>query len=207
MLRRAADRDDDQEIDHELERERRIEAEDLRAERAAEAGEAGADRERRRRRSAPTLMPSPRATRGSSTAARSRLPKRVCVRTSCSSDDEQRRRPAMMKQPVEADLDAEDARRGPAAGRAAGSICCCEPMRVIDRRDRHEHDADREQHLVEMAALRRDAGRACAPARRPSSAATMKASGRRQQERHAAAVHQDAPSRSRRPWRRRRARG
>ena len=43
--RRAADRHDDQEVDHELERKVRIEAEDLGAERAAEAGEARADRE------------------------------------------------------------------------------------------------------------------------------------------------------------------
>jgi hypothetical protein len=34
------DRDDDQEIDHELERKRRIEAEDLGAERAAESRKA-----------------------------------------------------------------------------------------------------------------------------------------------------------------------
>jgi hypothetical protein len=32
-----------------------------------------------------TLMPSPAATRGSSTAARSRLPKRVFDRMSCST--------------------------------------------------------------------------------------------------------------------------
>ena len=38
--RRAADGDDDEEVDHELKRELRIEAEDRRAERAAEAGEA-----------------------------------------------------------------------------------------------------------------------------------------------------------------------
>ncbi len=53
-----------------------------------------------------TLMPSPRATRGSSTAARSRLPKRVRLRMICSThrehaadgDDEQ---------PVDADAAAE----------------------------------------------------------------------------------------------------
>ena len=41
--RRAADRHHDQEVDHVFEREGRIEAEDFRTERAAEAGEAGAE--------------------------------------------------------------------------------------------------------------------------------------------------------------------
>src|SRR5437660_8950733 len=43
--RRAADRHYDQEVDHELQRKGRIEPEDFRPERAAEAGETGAERE------------------------------------------------------------------------------------------------------------------------------------------------------------------
>ena len=41
----AADRHHDQEVDHEFQREIRIEPEDFRAERAAEAGEAAAEGE------------------------------------------------------------------------------------------------------------------------------------------------------------------
>ena len=62
-------------------------------------------------------MPSPLAARGSSTAARSRLPNRVCARISCSADGEQAA-DHDDHQPVAADADAEEidlALRAPAA--------------------------------------------------------------------------------------------
>ena len=86
--RRAADRDDDQEVDHELEREGRIEPEDLGAERAAEAGEPGADGEGQRRRPQLTLMPSPRATR----AVVDRGAQPAAEAGACASDELQRDR-------------------------------------------------------------------------------------------------------------------
>ena len=116
-----------------------------------------------------TLMPSPRATRGSSTAARSRLPKRVLRQDELQGDDE-RAADGDDEAAVEADAERRAHRCGPAASVGSWMSCCCEPMHVVDRRDRHEDEADGEQHLVEVAAARRAAGRACARAPAPSSA-------------------------------------
>ena len=137
-------------------------------------------------------MPSPRATRGSSTAARSRLPKRVRVRTelqrrrvSSAADDDD-------EAAVDADADAERSRRGPAARPAAGCSAGCEPIEVVDRRHRHEHQADREQHLVEvrLRPYMRPVERALEHAA-PSSAGADEGQRQAGEERHAAAVHQE----------------
>ena len=58
-------------------------ANDVGGERAAKAGEAAANRESDREQRS-TSTPSPAATRGSSTAARSCAPKRVLTRKTCS---------------------------------------------------------------------------------------------------------------------------
>ena len=86
MRRRAADRDDDQEVDHELEREDRIEAEDLGAQRAAEAGQPAAEREGEgehlRHVDAEAARDARVVDRGAQAAAEARLaPARIAARS------------------------------------------------------------------------------------------------------------------------------
>ena len=84
-----------------------------------------------------------------STAARTCAPKRVY---SSASDEQQRddQRDADQEQPVDAEVQAEDGQGAAQIGRHL--------HRLLDRavdigrgRDRHEHEPDGEQHLVEIA--------------------------------------------------------
>ena len=90
---RAADRDDDQEGDQKLDRKRGVDAaDDVGRQRPAEAGEPAADGEGDGEQRS-TLMPSPAATRGSSTAARNCAPKRVLDQEKLEGGGDERRRP------------------------------------------------------------------------------------------------------------------
>ncbi len=120
-------------------------------------------------------MPSPRATRWSSTAARSRLPNEQAA----DHDDHQ---------PVAPDPDTEDIELALQHGRDVDEL-----LRgahdVIDPGHRHEDEADGEQHLIEMAlGIDMDIERALehGPERGPEQESERQA----EQERHAQAVHQ-----------------
>ena len=146
--RGAADRHHDQEIDHEFQREGRVEAEDLRAERAAEAGEAGAEREGEREHAVDVDAEPARHARvidrRRAAGCRSGCPTRMSCRPSVSSaadhDDQQA---------IAANADAEQLELALQHARDLDEDLL-RAHDVVDGGDRHEHEADGEQHLVEM---------------------------------------------------------
>jgi hypothetical protein len=93
-------------------------------------------------------MPRPRATRASSTEARSRLPKRVRDRINCSPIVSSPQT-TMISSRVAAKPDAHhvDLPLQP-AGHTREHLP--RAHHVVHRRHRHEDEADREQHLIEM---------------------------------------------------------
>jgi hypothetical protein len=93
-------------------------------------------------------MPRPRATRASSTAARRREPKRCWQSENCSAIGEQAA-DHDDEQAIAADADAEQVDLALQVGRDRDELLL-RAHHVVDRRDRHEHEADREQHLLEM---------------------------------------------------------
>ena len=95
-----------------------------------------------------TSRPRPRATRGSSTAARRRLPKRVRDSTSCSASGSTRA-DHDHEEPVLADADLSKSKPALQPGRQL-HVLLHRADEVVDRRHGHEDEADREQHLVEM---------------------------------------------------------
>ena len=125
-----------------------IEAEDLRAERAAEPGKARAEREghgeHRVDIDAEPARDALIVDRGAQPAAEARFRQRKLQRDreQAADDDDQ--------QPVVADADAEHVDLALQHLRDLHEL-----LRgahdVVDGRDRHEHEADGEQHLVEMA--------------------------------------------------------
>ena len=97
-------------------------------------------------------MPRPAAAVALSTLARTWLPKRVRSMMYCSASVSAATT-TIRKMPVDAEVEAE--RNGPArADTPAARTGCCDGAEEVGRDgDRHEHEADREQHLVEMAGL------------------------------------------------------
>ena len=84
-----------------------------------------------------------------STAARTCAPKRV-YSSAATSSERDRQRDADQEQPVDAEGEPEDGHRAAQVGRHL--------HRLLDRavdvgrgRDRHEHEPDGQQHLVEIA--------------------------------------------------------
>ncbi len=90
---------------------------------------------------------------------------------------------------IEPDLDAEDADAAAEPGRQRHELLL-RAHRIIDRRDRHEDDADRKQHLVEMsAAVEPDVERALEE--EADRGGDQERERERREERHAEAVHHD----------------
>ncbi len=116
---RAADRDDDQEIDHELDRESGVEVEDLDAERAGETGKAGPDSEGDREQAVDIDAHAARhagvVDRGAQLAAKARARQHdVKEQRDQPADDDQ-------KQPVDADVEPrEDVKLPAEEGAGAG---------------------------------------------------------------------------------------
>ena len=95
-----------------------------------------------------TSMPRPLATRASSTAARSRLPKRVRARTHCSATVSAAQTTMMNRRYLPMPTPARSKR--PCSHAGSWTICWLRADEVVDRGHRHEDEADREQHLVEV---------------------------------------------------------
>ena len=97
----------------------------------------------------PTSMPRPPATRPSSTAALSRLPKRVfgehelqSEREQAADDDDE--------EPIDADARTEKVDPARQARRQIDDLLVG-AHQIIDHGGRHEDEADRKQYLIEMA--------------------------------------------------------
>ena len=146
----AADGHHDQKVDHEFQRKIRIEPEDLRAQRAAQSGKAASEREGEGKHlrhvdaepAGGAWIVHRRAQPAAESCARQHQLK-PCRQQSADHDDHQ---------PVAADADAEEIDLSLQGGRKLDE----DPRRphdVIDRRHRHEDEADREQHLIEVAAV------------------------------------------------------
>ena len=153
----AADRHHDQEVDHEFQRKIRIEPEDLRAQRAAEAGKAAAEREGEgehlRHVDAEPAGGARIVDRRAQPAAEPRARQhQLQARGQQAADHDDH-------QPVAADADAEEIELSFQRRRQLDE----DPRRshdVVDRRDRHEDEADartapdRDGFGVEMAVER-----------------------------------------------------
>src|SRR5450631_3551739 len=147
--RRSAHRDHDQEIDHELQGKRGIEADDVRAQRPAEAREPAAEREGQEK-DAIHVDAEPRCDArivdgGAEPAAESRFhqhPLQYERKQSAHDDDEQAIDADSHPTEIEALLQER--------GQLDEDLLRAEE--IVDRRDRHEHEADREEHLVERRA-------------------------------------------------------
>ena len=129
-----------------------------------------------------TLMPSPRATRGIIDRARSRLPKRVLREDELQADREQAA-DHDDEQAVAADADAEKFELPLQHARELDEHLL-RAHDVVDRRDRHEDEADGEQHLVEMA-LAVDVHIERALEQRPDQRGDEEGDGQPGEERHA----------------------
>src|ERR1044072_4021723 len=145
--RRAADGHHNQEEDHELEGEVRIEPEDSRAERAAEARKPRADRERDGEYGVDVDAKPARDARIIDGAGQARAEagshQRELQRDgeqAADQDDEQA---------IAADADAEEVDLALQVGGDRGDLLL-RAHHEVDACDRHEHEADREQHLFEM---------------------------------------------------------
>src|SRR5246127_5748469 len=146
--RRAADRHHDQEVDHVFEREGRIEAENFGAERAAESREARSDGKR---------QAEDRVDVDAEPAGNARVVDRgaqPAAETGAGQNELQadREHPADHddEQPVASDADAEDLEAALQYARDLDEDLL-RAHHVVDRGDRHEDEADGEQHLVEVA--------------------------------------------------------
>ena len=132
-----------------MQRKGRIETDDPAGERAAEAGKPAAGRECERENAYRRRCRGRSACGRSSTAARSRLPKRV----SCEHELESEREQAADdddEKPIDADARAEKIEPSGKARRQIDDLLIG-AHEIIDHGRRHEDEADRKQHLIEMA--------------------------------------------------------
>src|SRR5262249_54866655 len=185
--RGAADRHHDQEVDHVFERKGRIEAENLGAERAAESGEARPDGKRQAEdRVDVDAEPAGDARvvdRGAQSAAET-----GAGQNELQADREQ---PADHddEQSVASDADAEYLEAALQHARDLDEDLL-RAHHVVDGGDRHEDEADGEQHLVEVA-LAVDVHIERALEQRPDQRGGDEGDGKPGEERQAGAVDQD----------------
>ena len=145
--RGAADRDDDEKVDHELQRELRVEAEDGRAERAAETREPRSEREGQRKDRGDIDAEPTRDARIVNGRAQTRAETRLrqaelqCSRQDRTEDDD--KKPVLVEGEV-ADLDIAFERFRHVDDLRARA------HEIIDARHRHEDEADGEHDLFEM---------------------------------------------------------
>ena len=144
----AADRHHDQEIDHVFERKGRIEAENLGPERPAKAGKARPEREGQGEH---RVDVDAEAARDPRVVDRRAQP---AAEAGAREDELQadREQPADHddQQPIASDADAEDL-EAPLQHARNLDEHLLRAHHVVDRGDRHEHQTDGEQHLVEVA--------------------------------------------------------
>src|SRR6476620_8684516 len=147
---RATDGDDDQKVDHEFERERRIDIEEGRAERPAETGKAGAHRECQRKYPAHIDAEAARdaliVNGGAQPAAEARLGQHELQadREQTAQNDHE--------QPVIADARPEKLQTAIERGRTVHDLLVG-AHEIVDGGNRHEDQTEREQYLVEVALI------------------------------------------------------
>ena len=148
--RRAADRHHDQKVDHVFEREGRIEAENFRAQRAAEAGKPGAEgegeREHRADIDAEPARHAPVVDRGAQPAAEAGLGEDATASAIVSRPQITMISSRYLPMPMPKTLN------WPCSACGICTNCCERAHHVVDGRHRHEDKPDREQHLIEVAA-------------------------------------------------------
>src|SRR5215510_10141053 len=183
----AADRHHDQEVDHEFQGERGVEAENFRPEGAAQSCQAGTngkgDGEHAFHMNAEAAGDAWIVDRSPQAAAEAgpRQDELQRDRQQPADDDDE--------QAVLSDIEAEQV---DLALQHAGQldVLLLRPHDVIDRRHRHEHEADGEQHLVEMR-LGIDVNVEGALEQRPNGGRYHEGQRQRGKERNAIAVDQD----------------
>ncbi len=143
----AAGGDDDEEVDEVLDREARIEPEHLDAECAAQSGQGRAERERDAEHAIDIDAQAARGARVVDRGAQLRAEARMRDHPLQRKRDAQADRD--QEQAVDADIESRQ-RDLPAQEVGQGQRLLLGAEEVMRRGDGHEHQTDREQHLVEM---------------------------------------------------------